>query len=116
MFLNSLKFVPKCIICGLFCILCLIYYASLYSQDTIKTSDHSIRIKHEIATSVPVSTTDAFESSEAQAIILWWTPFIDEMEYTKNCGASSSVCFFTGKRNYLHHEKLTVSVFLLFSF
>lgn len=44
--------------------------------------------------------------SEATAVVLWWTPFIDEMEYTKNCG--NFVCFFTGKHKYFQHEKLKV--------
>lgn len=55
------------------------------------------------------ATTDdgSNELAEASAVVLWWTPFIDEMEYTKNCG--DSVCFFTGKRKYLGHDKLKVS-------
>lgn len=44
--------------------------------------------------------------AEAAAIVLWWTPFIYESEYTKNCGGS--VCFFTGNQSYLKHEKLKV--------
>lgn len=49
---------------------------------------------------------DNSQLAEATAIILWWTPFIYESEYTKNCGGS--VCFFTGNHAYLKHEKLKV--------
>lgn len=55
---------------------------------------------------VATSSTDDSQMSEAAAILLWWTPFIGEMEYTKNCG--NSVCFFTGNHKYFNHEKLKV--------
>lgn len=54
-----------------------------------------------------VATTENHELGEAAAIMVWWTPFIGEMEYTKSCG--DSVCFFTGKREYLRHQKAKVS-------
>lgn len=55
---------------------------------------------------VAISSTDDSQMSEAAVILLWWTPFIGEMEYTKNCG--NSVCFFTGNHKFLNHEKLKV--------
>lgn len=112
MFLNSIKFFHKFTIYGLIIVLCLIYVENFYSRRfnnnklfVLDKSDIK-QIEHEKTTHF-VSTTDGIESAEAQAIVLWWTPFIDEMEYTKNCGGNS-VCFFTGNRDYLHHKKMKV--------
>lgn len=55
---------------------------------------------------MPSTFDDNSQLAEAAAIVLWWTPFIYESEYTKNCGGS--VCFFTGNQSYLKHEKLKV--------
>lgn len=112
MFAYSFKFLHKFIIYGLLIVLCLIYIENLYSKQLYNNiflrNKSDIRKIDNEKTTHAVSTTDGIESAEAQAIVLWWTPFIDEMEYTKNCGGNS-VCFFTGNRDYIHHKKLKVS-------
>lgn len=113
MFANSFKVFHKFIIYGLVIVLCLIYIENLYSKqlndNLVLRNKSDIRKIENEKTTHTVSTTDGIESAEAQAIVLWWTPFIDEMEYTKNCG-TNSVCFFTGNRDYIHHKKLKVGV------
>lgn len=62
------------------------------------------------------TTLDDSEVSEVSIIVLWWTSFIDGLEYTKNCG--NHICRFTGDRKYLKHDKTKVNIcyyFYLFS-
>lgn len=134
MFLNSLKLFQKLTLVALVVFLFLIIFENFYSQyfdsqrneiemnvDHVTSSNlvankliavrstpqNTIVQKVENDNSGNIQTTvDDSQSTEATAIVLWWTPFIDELEYTKNCG--DSVCFFTGNRNYLKHEKLKV--------
>lgn len=120
MFMNSLNLFHKILICGLVVVLCLIFLDSIYNrQDGIRSKKRLVATANEIAkprnrnSGAFLSTDDGNnEIAEAAAVILWWTPFIDEMEYTKNCG--NSVCFFTGKHKYINHEKLKVMNLLFF--
>lgn len=117
MMTNSLKIFHKILLTGLIAVLCLVFLENFFDRRiAYKAVKHFIyTTKSTPANGVAIAATSATEDgnnelSEAAAVVLWWTPFIDEMEYTKNCG--NSVCFFTGKRKYIHHEKLKVSTFL----
>lgn len=116
MFINSAKLFQKCILIIFAVIVCLIVLQNLLNifwfssvQTNKKPVYSALKIieKSKIIIENTISTTENNELSEASAILLWWTPFISEMEYTKNCG--NSVCFFTGKREYLHHSKTKVN-------
>lgn len=126
MFYSLAKVFQKCILVALALVLCLIVMDSFLNKfiftnsngekvpivapkaqividaavDTINNNNNN----NDVA--VAMSSTDDSQISEAAAILLWWTPFIGEMEYTKNCG--NSVCFFSGNHKYIHHEKLKV--------
>lgn len=117
MITNSLKVFHRTLLSGLVVILCLLFLENLFNrQNAYKAMRRFIyttgpmKQYHNVsrASTIPAATEEGTnEISEAAAVVLWWTPFIDEMEYTKNCG--NSVCFFTGKRKYFQHEKLKVS-------
>lgn len=133
MYLNLSKILQKFLIIALVSLAFLIIFEDLYSylyesRDQTKVNP----VKHEsiaqklassfqksFLSTVPVRkeefinantpiTTDDGQMTEASAIVLWWTPFIGELEYTKNCG--DSVCFFTADRKYFKHEKLKVCI------
>lgn len=78
----------------------------VHKNESIDNNNMSINNRNNIQT-----TIDDSQITEAAAIVLWWTPFIGELEYTKNCG--DSVCFFSGNRNYVKHEKLKVCYLLI---
>lgn len=118
---SSIKVFHKILISGLVVVLCLVFLENFYNHK-ITYGDEKRLIHaaagHKVSTGesggsvltaagghLPATVDDGnHEVAEAAAIVLWWTPFIDEMEYTKNCG--NSVCFFTGNRQYFDHEKL----------
>lgn len=80
---------------------------ALEQQQAVESvNDNNVNNNNNIDVAVAISSTDDSQMSEAAVILLWWTPFIGEMEYTKNCG--NSVCFFTGNHKFLNHEKLKV--------
>lgn len=128
MFVNLTKFLQRLTAFSLVLFLFLIIFGSIYNQNNDHDVKHHVTKiisvpKKLIATSntriesIPSADTDnngnvqpTFDDSsqlaEAAAIVLWWTPFIYESEYTKNCGGS--VCFFTGNQSYFKHEKLKV--------
>lgn len=84
---------------------------SIVAVEQQQAFDSNINNNNDVA--VAISSTDDSQMSEAAVILLWWTPFIGEMEYTKNCG--NSVCFFTGNRKYINHEKLKVIISIVAS-
>lgn len=128
MFFNLAKMLQKCILAALAVVLCLIVlenflnksilYPSNGPEDSIARSSSIVVVEQQQVVeaavdtnnnndvAVAISSTDDSQMSEAAAILLWWTPFIGEMEYTKNCG--NSVCFFTGNQKYFNHDKLKV--------
>lgn len=128
MFVNLTKLLQRMTAFLLALFLFLIVFGTVYNQNSeLEVKHHVTKIisvpKKLIATpntriaSVHTADTDntanklsTFDDNsqlaEAAAIILWWTPFIYESEYMKNCGGS--VCFFTGNQSYLKHEKLKV--------
>lgn len=129
MFVNLTKLLQKMTAFLLVLFLFLIIFGSIYNQNSEPEVKHhvtkiisvpkqliaipntriaSVRTADTHNTGNTQSTFDdsSSQSAEAAAIILWWTPFIYESEYTKNCG--SSVCFFTGNQSYLKHQKLKV--------
>lgn len=128
MFFTLAKVFQKCILVALALVLCLIVMDSFLNKFIFTNSNgekvSTVASKSQIVIDVAVDTinsnnnannndvavamssTDDSQISEAAAILLWWTPFIGEMEYTKNCG--NSVCFFTGNHKYITHEKLKV--------
>lgn len=128
MFFNLAKLLQKCILAALAIVLCLIvmenflnkfnFYQPHGPKDSIARESSIVILEQqqfvEAAVdsnnnndvAVAISSTDDSQMSEAAAILLWWTPFIGEMEYTKNCG--NSVCFFTGNQKYFNHDKLKV--------
>lgn len=120
MFLNSIKVFHRFLIGGLLVILCIVFMDSFVGhQSGLKTKKivsksifhnklseiENVAAQKLISSETEESRGDS-EISEASAIVLWWTPFIDELEYTKNCG--NSVCYFTGNQKYFNHEKLKV--------
>lgn len=129
MFFNLVKLFQKCILVALAVVLCLIvmenFLNKLIFNHSSERSELILRESSIVALEQPqaadtivessnnninadvvMSSTDDSQMSEAAAILLWWTPFIGEMEYTKNCG--NSVCFFTGNHKYINHEKFKV--------
>lgn len=120
--INSLKIFHKILISGLIVVLCFVFLESCFDRRItyravkgfIYTTKSTASIQRNRNGGAATLATDdnngnnEVEISEATAVVLWWTPFIDEMEYTKNCG--NSVCFFTGNRKYFHHEKLKVII------
>lgn len=122
MYLNTLKVLQKVTLIALGILLGLIVIENLQFQfKNYKTGEENVaKMKQEInsvtakqlqkSKSEENSQTTAEDSrlAEATAIALWWTPFIGEMEYTKDCG--DSVCFFTGNHKYFTHEKLKVTM------
>lgn len=126
MIFNLAKVLQKCLLVALAVVLCLIVMENFLNRfllnHTNSQKESNVRetsivelerqqqavegaIDTNNAAAVSSSTDDS-QMSEAAAIVLWWTPFIGEMEYTKNCG--DSVCFFTGNQKYFVHEKLKV--------
>lgn len=125
MFFNLAKVFQKCILAALAIVLCLIVIENFLNKfilnDAIDQKESIVALEQKqqqavdvvvdsnsnnINNDAAISSTDDSQMSEAAVILLWWTPFISEMEYTKNCG--NSVCFFTGNHKYFHHEKLKV--------
>lgn len=128
MFFNLAKLLQKCILAALAIVLCLIVMENFLNRfilyqlngpkDSVARESSIVVLEQQQAVEAAVdsnsnndvaatlSSTDDSQMSEAAAILLWWTPFIGEMEYTKNCG--NSVCFFTGNQKYFNHEKLKV--------
>lgn len=120
MTLNPIKLLQKLILVSLAILLILIVFENVYYQlsgsnktfsapstQAPKLSDNAQNHKSEVINSIQ-TTVDDSGLTEATAIMLWWTPFIGELEYTKNCGGS--VCFFTGNHKYFGHEKLKVYI------
>lgn len=127
MFVNLTKLLQRMTAFLLVLFLFLIVFGSVYNQNSEPEVKHHVTKiisvpKKLIATpntriasvhSVDMDNTGNIQSTfddssqlDATGIILWWTPFIYESEYTKNCGGS--VCFFTGNQSYFKHEKLKV--------
>lgn len=105
---------------ALIAFLCIVVLIEVYLR--LQATDPSTpRIIHKAETKETHSkqdiqtTFDDSEVSEVSIIVLWWTSFIDGLEYTKNCG--NHICRFTGDRKYLNHDKTKVNIcyyFILF--
>lgn len=108
----------KCLFICLAAIFCLFVFQFLlkykkdvpsgYTKFKLPSPEQSGFSEKLVADNGIITTVDDTETSDASAILLWWTPFINDLEYTKNCG--NSACFFTGNRKYFNHEKLKVNV------
>lgn len=48
-----------------------------------------------------------FQKNDKENIIIWWTPFLGNIEYTRTCG--STRCLFTENRHLLDHSNFKVS-------
>lgn len=104
--------IPKRPIFALIVFLCIIVIIEIYiklpSKPLSTTHDairHEALVNHH-KTEVQLTEDDS-EVSEVSVIVLWWTSFIDGLEYTKNCG--NHICRFTGNRKYLNHAKTKVN-------
>lgn len=128
--MNSMKIQQKFTLIILLILLCLTFLEYFYgdlsgpkienksiqnheASDSNKAKTHSNVEKKIVKYDKLQTVIDDSEMNEVNVIILWWTQFIGELEYTKNCG--DSICRFTGNRKYFNHEKLKVSSFYFFS-
>lgn len=119
MYLNRSKVVQKCSFVAFVLLLLIILFDDVFNLFTSSDQEHvkermvdeQRQVVKKIPT-IPSAVTENSEMSEASAIMLWWTPFIGEMEYTKDCG--NAVCFFTGNHHYIGHEKLKDDEILYF--
>lgn len=87
----------------------------LFIRNFNKYSIESIKLRVENQAEARVSHRHKYEQttiidteiSDVSTIVLWWTPFLDDMAYTKTCG--NVTCRFTGDRDYLNHAKTKVN-------
>ena len=110
MHMNSLKLIRRVLFGGLAVVLCLVLLENAVSRYRTRFSERKFHFSTgHVTVNEPAHTAPIEETleTEASAVMLWWTPFIGEMEYTKNCG--NAVCFFSGNDKYLRHPKLKVS-------
>lgn len=110
-FVHRLEMNSKRAVYALIIFLCIIVIIEIYIKLPNKPLTTHDAIRHEalINHHKPEAqlNEDDSEVSEVSVIVLWWTSFIDGLEYTKNCG--NHICRFTGNRKYLNHAKTKVT-------
>lgn len=98
--LSSKKVLHKIALFALVAFLCLfIIFENFYNKFS--------ELKIDVSQPIQSYEVDDSEANEVDVIVLWWTPFIGELQYTKNCG--DSICRFTGNRKYFNHAKMKVN-------
>lgn len=94
----------KCM-CGFFVfVLVLLVLLQSYLTDDLGVSVSPLSFVSEVTSSI--SERRNLQENGKEKIIIWWTPFIGNVEYSRKCG--NTRCLFTENRHLLDHSNFKV--------